>query len=348
MKNKILFESFSLNKEIELKNRIAMAPMTRCMADKSLVPTQQSADYYGRRADAGLIITEATIIRPDGQGYPNTPGIFSEEQVKGWQKVTKKVHQKDGKIFLQLWHCGRVAHPHFFKGGHIIAPSAEKLEGTVPRMRDLKYQEPKPATQAEISQLVADFTKAATNAIEAGFDGVEIHGANGYLLDQFLHYNTNKREDEYGGSPENMARFPLEIIDSITDKIGNERTALRLSPGAYFLLEGDTRDRQVFEHLLTKLNSFDLAYLHLGLFDESMKFDYLDGNATDFVRKHYLKTLMGVGGYTADTGSKAISLNRFDLLAIGRPFIANPDYITKIKNNEPLIEYKESMLNELI
>ncbi|NTS76326.1 alkene reductase [Catenovulum sp. SM1970] len=343
----ILFDSLKLNSSLTLDNRIAMAPLTRCMADDNLVPTQQMADYYERRAASGLIITEATIIRPDGQGYPNTPGIYSQEQIAGWRVVTDAVHAKGGKIFLQLWHTGRAAHPHFF-GSDVVAPSAVKLEGTVPRMRELEYITPKPVTTADIEQLVADFATAAENAIAAGFDGVEIHGANGYLIDQFLHYDTNKRDDEYGQTPENMARFPLAVVDAIIDKVGAEKTALRVSPGAYFLMESDARDRQVFEYLLPELEKRNLAYLHLGLFDDSMQFEHLDGSATDFVRKRYSKALMGVGGYTAETGSEAIKNDRFDLLAIGRPFIANPDYIEKVKAGLPLTDYEDSMLEQLI
>ena len=344
----ILFDPVELNSTITLNNRIVMAPLTRCMADDNLVPTQQVADYYARRADSGLIITEATIIRPDGQGYPNTPGIFTPEQIQGWQLVTNAVHAKGGKIFLQLWHTGRTAHPHFFDGGDVIAPSAQKLEGSVPRMRELEYVTPKAATIADIEQLTADFAQAAANAIDAGFDGVEIHGANGYLIDQFLHHDTNKRTDDYGQSAENMARFPLAVVDAIAQRIGADRTALRISPGAYFNMEGDARDREVFEFLLAELQQRELAYLHLGLFDDSMQFDYLDGSATDFVRNHYSKTLMGVGGYTAQTGSEAISAKRFDLLAIGRSFIANPDYVQKVKTGKPVTEYSEEMLAQLV
>ncbi len=343
-----LFDPLVLNESITLNNRIAMAPLTRCMADDNLVPTQAMADYYARRADSGLIISEATIIRADGQGYPNTPGLFTAEQIKGWRLVTDAVHQNGGKIFAQLWHTGRVAHPHFFNGEYVLAPSAEKVEGSVPRMRELEYTTPKPATTDEIAQLVADYAQAAANAIAAGFDGVEIHGANGYLIDQFLHHDSNKRTDEYGGSPENMARFPLAVVDAISTRIGSDRTALRISPGAYFNMAGDKRDRQVFDYLLTQLEQRELAYLHLGLFDDSMEFDYLDGNATDYVRKNYSKTLMGVGGYTAETGNNAIAANRFDLLAIGRPFIANPDYVSKVKSGAELVDYQEEMLATLV
>lgn len=343
-----LFEPYSLNKSIELTNRILMAPLTRCMADDNLVPTQAMADYYAKRADAGLIISEATIIRPDGQGYPNTPGLFSNEQIQGWKKVTQAVHKNGGKIFAQLWHTGRVAHPFFFGGGDVLAPSAEAVDASVPRMRELVYQTPKPVTQEDITQLINDFAQAATNAIEAGFDGVEIHGANGYLIDQFLHHDSNRRDDEYGSTPENMSKFPLAVVDAVIAKIGNEKTGLRVSPGAYFNLEGDQRDRAVFDYFLPELEKRHLAFLHLGIFDDSMEFDYLDGKASRYIRNNYTKTLVGVGSYTADTASVAISANQFDLVAIGRPFIANPDYIEKIKRGEELVEYSEDMLTTLI
>lgn len=343
----LLFQPFSLNGDIELKNKIVMAPLTRCMADNDLVPTSKMADYYARRADCGLIISEAILIRPDGQGYPNTPGLFTAQQIEGWRLVTEAVHQQGGKIFAQIWHTGRVAHPHFFDGD-VIAPSAEKIEGTVPRMRTLAYVVPKAVSKEDISQLITDYAQTAENAIKAGFDGVEIHGANGYLIDQFLHYDANKRGDEYGGSAQNMARFPLAVVDAIIARIGHNKTALRISPGAYVNMKGDPRDTEVFKYLLEQLEAKNLAYLHVGIFDGSVVFDYLGGSATEFIRSHYSKTLMGVGCYTAQTGCDAIKNNEFDLLAIGRPFIANADYISKIKKGEKLTEYTDDMLTELI
>lgn len=343
-----LFQPYALNDTITLQNKILMAPLTRCMADENLVPTQQMADYYARRAESGLIISEAVLIRPDGQGYPNTPGLFSPEQIRGWRTVTNAVHEKGGKIFAQLWHTGRVAHPHFFDGEFVLAPSAVAVDGTVPRMRELVYTVPKPASKEEIEQLVADFSQAAANAIDAGFDGVEIHGANGYLLDQFLHYSSNTRDDEFGGNPENMARFPLAVIDAISERIGEDKTSLRLSPGAYFNIDPDNRDRQVFDYLLEQLELRNLAYLHVGIFDDSMEFEYLGGSASSYIRAHYSKTLVGVGSYSAVTGSAAIEANKFDLLAIGRPFIANPDYIAKVKSGEELVEYSDEMLASLV
>ncbi|OBU17166.1 alkene reductase [Photobacterium aquimaris] len=343
-----LFHPFKLNDTLTLNNRIVMAPLTRCMADDDLIPTQAMVDYYARRADTGLIITEAVLIRADGQGYPHTPGLFTPQQINGWRKVTDAVHHNGGKIFAQLWHTGRVAHPFFFGGEYVLAPSAIALEGTLPRMRELTYTMPKPATTAEIEQLVADFSQAAANAIDAGFDGVEIHGANGYLIDQFLHFSTNNRDDEFGGTAENMARFPLAVIDAISQRIGRDRTGLRLSPGGYFNLEGDARDRAVFDYLLPEVEKRCLAYLHVGIFDDSMNFEYLDGNASQYMRSHYQGTLIGVGCYSPQTGSEAIEAGKFDLLAIGRPLIANPDYVSKLKAKQTLVTYDDTMLAQLI
>jgi len=318
------------------------------MADSNLVPTEAMAEYYARRADSGLIISEATIIRADGQGYPNTPGIFNDAQITGWKNVTQRVHQANGKIFLQLWHTGRVAHS-FFSGLPNVSASAQRAEGSVPRMRELTYETPKALTIDEIQQVVADYAQAAVNAVQkADFDGVEIHGANGYLIDQFLHFDSNKRTDEYGETPENMARFALQVVDAIVEKIGAELTSLRLSPGAYFNMAADANDRAVFDYLLTELNKRNLAYVHVGIFDDNLAFDYLDGKVVDYMRKYYKGTLVGVGGFTAETAAIALEQNRFDLVAIGRPFIANPDYVAKVKAKQTLVEYSEAMLAELV
>ncbi len=341
-----LFEPFTLNASLQLKNRILMAPMTRCMAGEGLVPTEASAAYYARRAESGLIVTEATIIRPDGQGYIDTPGIYSEAQIKGWQHVTDSVHAAGGKIMSQLWHCGRVAHSHF-SGSAVLAPSACKLEGTVPRLRELEYEMPVPATTDDIAQLVKDYRQAAENAMQAGFDGVEIHAANGYLLDQFLHYDTNKREDDFGGNAAAMARFPLQVIDSIIESIGSERVGLRLSPAAYFNMAPDPRDREVFDYLLAELDKRSLAYLHAGVFDDSLEYDLLGGRVTDYMRSKSKHTLVGVGSYTPETAAEAIAAERFDLVAIGRLFIANPDFIRQVQAGEPLQSYSETMLETL-
>lgn len=343
-----LFETYKLNDKITLKNKIAMAPLTRCMADDDLVPTDAMVQYYAKRADAGLIISEATIIRPDGQGYPNTPGLFTQAQITGWKKVTDAVHANGGKIFAQLWHTGRVAHPHFFGGEYVLAPSAVAFDGSVPRMRELVYTVPKPATHEEIAQLVEDYAQAAQNAIDAGFDGVEIHAANGYLLDQFLHFDTNHRKDEYGETPENMARFPLEVIDAVSERIGSELVGLRVSPAGYMHIEADPRDRQVFDYFLPEVEKRNLAYLHEGMFDDSVEFEFLGGRVSQYLRETYSSTLIGVGGYTAQTGAEAIEADKFDLIAIGRQFIANPDYVSRVQKNQELVEYDAAMLETLV
>ena len=341
-----LFESYALNDELTVNNRIVMAPLTRCFAAPGLVPTAQMAAYYARRASVGLIISEPTIIRPDGQGYPNTPGIYSDEQIAGWRLVTDAVHQAGGKIFAQLWHVGRVSHS-VFHGMQPVAPSAIGLQGTLPRMRELSYPEPRALTTDEVAQLVTEYAQAADNAIAAGFDGVEIHGANGYLIDQFLHPASNQRHDQYGDSVENYCRFALDVVDAVTARIGGKRTALRLSPGAYVHMESSPLDRAIFDHLLEALNQRELAFIHLGIFDDNLTFEYLDGRASDYLRRHYRGNLVTVGGYTPELSREALKAKRSDLIAIGRPLIANPDYVQRVLAGKELRPYSEEMLTSL-
>jgi len=256
----ILFTPYQLSSSLTLANRIVMAPLTRCMATDNLVPTIQVADYYARRAKSGLIISEATLVRADGQGYPNTPGIFTQAQIDGWHEVTNAVHRQGGKIFMQLWHVGRVSHPIYLDGKQPIAPSAVPLSGRLRRSptEDLEYGMPRALKTEEIPLIVQAFANAATNALEAGFDGVEIHGANGYLIDQFLHYQTNQRTDEYGGNAEKNARFALEVIDAVVARVGHERVGIRLSPGAHVHLEGQAADVSVFKYLLQQIQQYNL------------------------------------------------------------------------------------------
>lgn len=353
-----LFEPVRLG-SLELPNRLVMAPMTRSMATDDLVPTEATAVYYARRAEAGLILTEATIVRPDGQGYPNTPGIWSDEQVAGWKQVTDRVHDEGGRIFLQLWHVGRVSHGIYLDGGTPVAPSAVPLDGRVPRSDDLEYGTPRALSADEIPAYIQAFADGARNARRAGFDGVEIHGANGYLLDQFLHFHTNRRTDAWGGTPEKMTRFPAAVVDAVVDAWGDAggqdgRVGLRLSPGAYFNMEGDPRDAEVFRLLLADLSGravsdLGLAYVHTGIFDDSMTFEELGGQtATDFLRENWNGTLIGCGSYTPESGAKSLAEQRFDVLAIGRPFIANPDLVTRVRDGDDLKDYDANMLNELV
>ncbi len=345
--SRILLQPYRLNDAIHLKNRVLMAPMTRSMAGPGLVATSAMADYYARRAEAGLIVTEATIIRPDSLGYPDTPGIYTDDQVEGWRQVTRRVHEAGGKIFLQIWHVGRVSHPYYLNGQQPIAPSAVALSGRVPRQAGLEYGTPRELRSEEIAALIEDYAQAAQRGIEAGFDGVEIHGANGYLIDQFLHHQTNLRKDEWGGSPLRMARFALEVTDAVIGRVGNQRTGLRLSPGAFFNLEPREGDAQVFTYLLNELESRRLAYLHSGIFDDSIRFEELGGRASEFLRRNYSGVLVGNGGYGLAEAADGLSASRFDLIAIGRPFIANPDLIKKIRSGKPTREYDGSMLTTL-
>ena len=341
----ILFNSAKLSDTLSLKNRIVMAPMTRSMADDNLVPTAAMAEYYGRRAATGLIVAEATIISPLGQGYPNTPGLYSRAQIDGWKKVTDKVHQNGGKIFAQIWHCGRVSHPIYLNGEKPVAPSAVALNGRVPRTEELHYGMPREITAGEIKAVIQQFAQAAANAREAGFDGIELHAANGYLLDQFLHFETNQRSDAWGGSVENMTRILFDVIDAVKQTI--DHVSVRLSPSAYLHIEHDPRDKDVFDYLLPRLNDYNLTYVHTGMFEDSHQ-EHLDATVTQYIRSHYKGTLIANGGYDADSGRTALLKGDADLIAIGRPLIANPDYVEKIRNNEVLIDFHNDHLNELV
>jgi len=350
----ILFTPYKLG-ETELPNRIVMAPMTRWFADDNSVSTKKMAAYYARRADAGLIITEGAIIRPDGRGHPNTPGIYTGAQIEGWRKIADAVHDKGGRIFMQLWHVGRMSHTDFTGGVATIAPSAVAAKGRVPsrswKRRDRRsktpYPTPRPLETNEIPSLVEAYTIAAANAIKAGLDGVEVHGANGYLIDQFLHYETNRREDEYGGTPENLARFALEVVDGVIGETGSERVGIRLSPAAYASIGHHADDTAVLVYLLGELEKRELAYVHIGINDDSKEYDYLEGTASAFIRRHYKGTVIGCGSYTPESAARAISDGVIDLAAFGRPFIANPDLVEKIKNGAALISYDEGMLEVL-
>jgi len=343
---KELFSPYRIGR-MEMPNRIVMAPMTRCMATDEFVPTAEMAEYYARRAEAGLIVTEGTVIRPDGRGYPNSPGIYTEEQVNGWRDVTGLVNSRGGKLFLQIWHVGRISHPFYINGEPPVAPSAVPLEGKVARADNLEYGTPRALEADEIGDVVEAYAKAAENALSAGFDGVEIHGANGYLIDQFLHHHTNKRTDEYGGTTEKMARFALEVVDAVASVVGAEKTGIRLSPAAYHFIEPAVGDAEVFIFLLKELEKRNPAYVHAGIFDDGVSYDYLGGTVSGFLRKNYRGALIGCGSYTPEKAASAIRNGELDMVAFGRPFIANPDMVSKIRTGEPLKPYDESMLAAL-
>jgi N-ethylmaleimide reductase len=323
--------------KIELKNRIVMAPMTRSRAIQN-VPNELIAEYYSQRAAAGLIITEGTSPSPNGLGYARIPGLFSVEQINGWKKVTSAVHEKGGKIFAQLMHTGRVAHQNNLPfGARVVAPSAITAPGEM--WTDSEgmqvHTAPIEMTQAHIAEAKREYVQAAKNAMYAGFDGIELHGANGYLLEQFLSSNVNQRTDNYGGSIENRARFVLEVVEAISDAIGKEKTAIRLSPfGSYNSIQHNDTET-MFSYLAEELNKLGIVYLHITDQSTGSKPD-----VKDLVRKHirnkFNNTIILSGGYTLETAEEAIADDLGDLVSFARPFITNPDLVSRFQKNLPL------------
>lgn len=345
----MLLDPLQLNQSLRLKNRIIMAPMTRSMCDDQLVPTKLMSDYYARRADAGLIISEGIIIRPDGQGYPNVPGIYTDKQIEAWKRITDNVHQHGGLIFAQIWHAGRVSHPIYLNGDLPLSPSATRMTGLVKRGNGLRHGQSRAATLSELDGLIDSFVTAALNARSAGFDGIEFHGANGYLIDQFLHYDTNQRQDEYGKTPEGMARFVVKMTKAVADAIGADRVAIRLSPAAYIHeIQQDVRDKDVFKYLLNELSQLNLAYLHTGAFDDSLRFVELENlSMTEFLRRYYTGHLIASGGYDAEKAEQILTTGLADAVAFGRAFIANPDLVKRIQTAQAWMPYDNNMLDNL-
>jgi N-ethylmaleimide reductase len=334
-----LFEPIRVG-EIKLNNRIIMAPMTRSRADDAGVQPAYVAEYYRQRASAGLIITEATNVSPMAKGYVRTPGIYTAEQVEGWRRVTDAVHGQGGKIFLQVFHTGRVALPEFLPGGaQPVAPSAVKAKGqnyTDEGMKDLVT--PRELTTDEVKQTVRDFASAARNAIDAGFDGVELHSANGYLAHQFLGTNTNLRTDQYGGSQENRARFLLEALDAMSEAIGAEKIGVKLSPSVPFNDMEDADAEEFYPFVIRKLNGRNLAYLHIG-FEETPTTEI---NWHKKLRPLYRGVYFANGGLTRETGEKLLTGADADAIVYGKLFLANPDLPERFSRNAPLNEPDQS------
>lgn len=326
MTKNTLLTSFSTG-DLKLKNRMVMAPMTRNRAGQGNVPTKLMAEYYQQRSGAGLIITEASQISPQGMGYPATPGIHSKEQVEGWKLVTQTVHEKGGKVFIQLWHVGRISHPDFHNGDLPVAPSAIQPAGQAFTYEGLKdFKTPRALELDEIKLIVKDYKIAAENAKEAGFDGVEIHAANGYLIDQFLTDKTNHRKDKYGGSVENRARFLFEVLDAVCEVWPENRVGVRLSPSGLFNDMGDSDPMNLFSFVIEKLNTYRLAYLHL--IEPLMPIDdhpHLVKDVAIEFGKMYKGVRMVNGGFTKETGNAAINKNIAELVSFGVPYLANPD-----------------------
>ncbi|MHB1286543.1 MAG: alkene reductase [Leptospirales bacterium] len=323
---------------ISLKNRIIMAPMTRNRAEKGNVPAQISAAYYGQRSSAGLIVTEATQVCPMGQGYISTPGIHSNDQVEGWRRITETVHQKGGVIFLQLWHVGRISHPDFHGGKLPVAPSAIAPRGVSTYTPEgLKpIPTPRALELSEIPGIVEEYRNGAQNALNAGFDGVEVHGANGYLLDQFLEDSTNQRSDQYGGSIENRARLMLEVMEAVVSVWGSERVGIRLSPGGTFNDMGDSHPQETFGYVVRQLAGMKLGYIHLiePVVPEG-EHSVPDLSAA-FFRPIYPGTIIAAGNYSFEKGTQVVQSGSADLIAFGRPFLANPDLVSRFRKKAPL------------
>jgi N-ethylmaleimide reductase len=324
--------------DLELSNRMVMAPMTRCRALAGNVPNPLAVIYYTQRASAGLIITEGSQVSPHGFGYVNTPGIHSPLQVAGWKKVTEAVHKVGGKIFLQLWHVGRVSHPDFFEGELPVAPSALPVEGDVHTpLGKKKFEIPKALELEEIPGIIEDFRKGAQNAKASGFDGVEIHGANGYLLDQFLRDGSNRRTDKYGGSLKNRLRLPLEVTEAVVGVWGFDRVGYRISPHFSSYSMSDTNPRQTFSHFAKEVNNIGIEYIHivepvggrLGATAEALKL-------APIIHEIFEGTLILNGGYDSTSGNEAIEKGDADLISFGVPFLANPDLPERFRKNTQL------------
>ncbi|MEL0642951.1 alkene reductase [Olleya sp. Ti.3.14] len=335
------------NKNINLKNRVVMAPMTRSRANNDgNIPTDDLHGlYYEQRASAGLIITEGSQVSNKAVGYINTAGIHTDAQVEGWKKVTKRVRDKGGKIFIQLWHVGRMSHPDFHNGDLPVSSSALNPNAKSYTPEGFKDTvTPKAMTIAEIKQTVKDFQDAAANAVKAGFDGVEIHSSNGYLFHQFFNNSSNNRTDEYGGSIENKTRFFFEVLDAIKEVIPQEKIGARFNPSLNGLF-GMTMDEETiptFEYIIKKLNEYNLAYVHLSEpFTDVSDIPYAVKEIAKHFRRLYNGTLMINAGFDQEKGNKVIENGDADLVAYGKLFISNPDLVARFENNLELAEWDE-------
>lgn len=328
----------------ELAHRIVMPPLTRMRAGAGSVPNEYADEYYGQRATkGGFVVAEATQATPYGQGYPGTPGIYSPQQVAAWRKVTDAVHAKGGIIFLQIWHVGRSSHSSLQPGGVLpVAPSAIAITGLqafTPEWKPVDYETPRVLELDEVPGIVETFRQGARNAMDAGFDGVEVHGANGYLLEQFLHDSSNKRTDVYGGSIENRARLLLEVTQAVIEVWGADRVGVRLSPFGTYNDVGDSDPIKLYSYVLTELDKLDVAYLSLIEARSAAGMDVQTPRATTELRPFWPKPLIVAGGFTKETAEEAIGEGRADAVAFGRYFIANPDLVERFRLGAPLNDY---------
>lgn len=322
-----------------------MAPLTRCRASEGHVPNELNAEYYAQRASAGLIISEATSVSPCGYGYPNTPGIHTEAQVEGWKKITGAIHAKGGHIYLQLWHVGRISHPAYQEDGTLpVAPSAIKPRGQVfTGVAMEEYVTPRALETSEIPKIVNEYVHGAMLAKEAGFDGVEIHNANGYLLDQFLRTGTNQRTDQYGDAVQNRARLTIEVTEAVCSVWGGDRVGIRFSPAGVFNDMHDSNPLETFGHVLRELNPFGLAYAHITqVTAQDIAHGAVEGVGPKELRSAWNGKIVSAGGFTLESGNAALAEGWADAIAFGVPFIANPDLPERFRCEAPLNKPDES------
>ena len=336
-----LFDPITLG-DYTLKNRVIMAPMTRGRSGQSGVPTDVVAEYYAQRAEAGLIVTEATAISAQGDGWPGAPGLYTQAQIDGWRKVADAVHAKGGRIFAQIWHMGRGVLPDYADGAQPVSASPIRATGEIIGKdgQPTEFAIPRALTLEEIPQIVADFVQAARNAVAAGLDGVEIHAANNFLLDSFLRDGTNTRTDAYGGSMENRARLLIEVTEAVVNAIGAGRVGVRFSPTAQPFGIKDSAPSETFATAARLLNRFGLAYLHLlemptGV-EHMMASD--QPNAAPAIRAAYEGTLILNGGYDQPRAQATLDAGEAEAVAFGYPFIANPDLVTRMHHGFPLAD----------
>jgi N-ethylmaleimide reductase len=331
-----LFQPVTIGK-LALPNRIVMAPMTRNRADERDAPHALNAQYYRQRAGVGLIITEASQVSPQGKGYPRTPGTYNATQIAGWSHITDAVHAAGGRIFLQLWHVGRISHPSTQADGALpVAPSAIAADGTIATDNGPQpFAVPRALATAEIPGVVEQFRRGALNALAAGFDGVEIHGANGYLIDQFLRDGTNRRTDRYGGSPENRVRFLREVTEAVASVWGADRVGVRLSPLGNFNSMSDSNPALTFGHAAEVLGRYGLAYLHVvegGHESAGVAFDWAA------LKRLFKGPYVSNGGYDRGRAAAVLAEGRADLVSFGTPYVANPDLAERFRLGLPLAE----------
>ncbi|BAU76341.1 alkene reductase [Metapseudomonas furukawaii] len=326
-----LFDPIKIG-DLELANRIIMAPLTRCRADEGRVPNALMAEYYTQRASAGLIISEATAVTPMGVGYPDTPGIWSDEQVKGWSNITKAVHANGGKIVLQLWHVGRISDPSYLDGEAPVAPSAIAARGHVSLLRPMRdYPVPRALETEELADIVEAYRIGAENAQAAGFDGVEIHAANGYLLDQFLQDSTNQRTDRYGGSLENRARLLLEVTDAVISVWGAGRVGVHLAPRADSHDMGDSNRAETFGYVARELGKRGVAFI-------CARERVADDSLTPQLKEAFGGVFIANERFTREQANAWLAEGKADAVAFGIPFIANPDLPERLRLDAPLNE----------